>query len=39
MNFEELTQQVENINIETQKYAVKQVNSPLTIHNILIGFL
>lgn len=38
MNFEELIQQIENIHIETQKYAVQQVNSSLTIRNILIGF-
>lgn len=38
MNFEELIQQIENIHIETQKHAVQQVNSTLTIRNILIGF-
>lgn len=38
MNFEELIQQIENIHIETQKHAVQQVNSSLTIRNILIGF-
>ena len=38
MNFEELIQQIENIHIETQKYAVQLVNSSLIIRNILIGF-
>jgi predicted nuclease of restriction endonuclease-like (RecB) superfamily len=38
MNFEELIQQIENVHKETQKIAVQQVNSFLTIRNILIGF-
>jgi predicted nuclease of restriction endonuclease-like (RecB) superfamily len=38
MNFEQLIQQIETVHIETQKIAVQQVNSFLTIRNILIGF-
>jgi hypothetical protein len=38
MNFEQLIQQIENVHTETQKIAVQQVNSFLTIRNILIGF-
>lgn len=38
MNFEQLIQQIENVHTETQKIAVQQVNSFLTVRNILIGF-
>lgn len=38
MNFEQLIQQIETVHIETQKIAIQQVNSFLTIRNILIGF-
>ena len=38
MNFEQLIQQIENIHYETQKFAVQQVNTSLTVRNILIDF-
>ncbi len=38
MNFEQLVKQIELVHTELQQYAIRQVNSTLSIRNILIGF-
>lgn len=38
LNFDQLIQQIETVHVESQKYAVQQVNFSLTMRNIIIGF-